>query len=293
MVGTGRIIVDQGIANSYLSLGWRALSSLAFHPESVNQSSAMSRPLQPSSKPAASSKRPPAPSSSRVSDREPGDKPKLFGGSPAQRIVFLDDLLSLFHRKGSKSGYILMKDVSEHLLTQSPLSDSNLYRKQYGNLNQIFLLEDFTQIFHIEKECIRLQNEESLRQSDLNPQQLKLALALRRSERLHHCLTMKRIGENECARCRKSYRELCSQLIQCRMHTGQRVDNGSSIVYSCCGKGPNTPCVDSVHLPAFDWSRASDETEQEIEKCQIQYQTDVINLVYQPANRDSDSKMDT
>jgi hypothetical protein len=181
--------------------------------------------------------------------REPGDKPILYGGSLSERSSFIDEILHLFQLKGSTSGYLLLKDLSEHFHSCPALAPCNLYRKQYGNFRQIFLLEDFTKIFDLSNDCLRLQAENIMETSDLSVEQLTKAKKLKESQLIHQLNTMKNIGENICVRCKTNFRCSAAQVKACKAHSKQQVCG----VYQCCGRGALQPCTQAKHVSTYNW----------------------------------------
>jgi hypothetical protein len=119
-----------------------------------------------------------------------------------------------------RSLLVTIVDLSEYLHKQPALSPSNLFRKQYGNLEHVFSYEHLDTIFRIENSVIRLQPLDKLK-SALGHEYLPQALYDQCAEmhgvkRVHDLTTWKNIGKNECKRCHESYSELANDGKTCK-----------------------------------------------------------------------------
>ena len=137
---------------------------------------------------------------------------------------------------------ITLSDLSEYLKQQPALSPSNLFRKQYGNLEHVFSHEDFSNIFSIENSVVRLQSLQKLQRA-LEAGQLTQALYTRCGDmhtfkRRHDLSTLKTVSKNECKNCGETYAEL--------VNVSQKMCNGAA------------------HVPSFDWN-----IDDDVLKCQI------------------------
>lgn len=110
-------------------------------------------------------------------------------------------------------------DLSEFLHKQSALSPSNLFRKQYGNLEHVFSYEQLPLLFYIEKSVIRLQPVSVLQQAldggHLPAELFQQCVAMHRFKRVHDLTTWRNVGKNECRLCRASYSTLANTARAC------------------------------------------------------------------------------
>jgi hypothetical protein len=119
----------------------------------------------------------------------------------------------------SPSLLITLVDLSNFLLAQPALSPSNLYRKQYGNLEHIFAVEEFGAIFLVENSVVRLKNMRELRMAQsrgsLTPALLQQCEKMHRFKRAHDIQTLKINDKNECTRCGQAYPEIINGATSC------------------------------------------------------------------------------
>lgn len=134
--------------------------------------------------------------------------------------VILPCTVFTYHSFSVSSLHILTKDLSEYLHAQEKLSPSNLYRKQYGNLNHVFNTEDFSQIFHIEKDVIKLRPLKDLSSavsaSHLQPNEYSKCQGMWRGKFAHDIKTLRTTQSNQCARCGDIYRESVASMPLCQ-----------------------------------------------------------------------------
>ena len=137
---------------------------------------------------------------------------------------------------------ITLSDLSESLKQQPALSPSNLFRKQYGNLEHVFVHEDFSNIFFVENSVIRLQTLEKLQRArddgHLTQALHARCVAMHTFKRRHDLNTLKTVNKNQCSKCGETYAEL--------VNATQKMCNGAA------------------HEPKFDWTMDAD-----VLKCEI------------------------
>jgi len=167
---------------------------------------------------------------------ESGDK-TFVGGSAKDKKVIIRDIIACIQQKAPKTLLITLSDLSTFLQHQPPTSPSNLFRKQYGNLEHVFSYEDFKPFFQpVENSVVRLQTLEHLNKSYeqglMDESLYQQCVEMHTNKRRHDLNTLKMVDKNECATCGKTYAVLANK-------EGLCTDGGS-------------------HTPAFDWSKDHD-----------------------------------
>ncbi len=159
------------------------------------------------------------------SKKEPGDK-VFVGGSPADRAVLLNDLIECIHQKAPKSLLITLSTLSEFLQQQPALSPSNLYRKQYGNLEHAMSVDAafWSSVFTPpENGVVRLLSLEALQSAaaagNLPQPLLAKCRAMHATKRAHDIDTMKTNNKNECTRCGQVFATLVNTDKACKGQT--------------------------------------------------------------------------
>ena len=140
--------------------------------------------------------------------RQRSQRHRARNNSLLTRSIVLEQLVLLCVH----SLLITMSDLSEFLKQQSPLSPSNLYRKQYGNLEHVFAVEIFASLFAIENSVIQLQPlgvlKIALDKKHLTQELYYKCLNMHTFKREHDLKTLKVVGKNECKVCKEVYTEL-------------------------------------------------------------------------------------
>ncbi len=152
--------------------------------------------------------------SKAASRKEVGDK-NFVGGSAEDRVVLVNDIIECMQQKAPKSLIITLSALSESLQQQPPLSPSNLYRKQYGNLEHAFSVDAafWSTLFTLpENGVVKLLPLHSLQAAvaagNLSQPLLAKCQAMHAFKRAHDIKTLKTNSKNECRRCGESYAPL-------------------------------------------------------------------------------------
>jgi len=180
--------------------------------------------------------------SKAASSRQTGDK-VFVGGSPADRAVLISDIIQCMQQKAPKNLLLPLATLSEFLHQQPPLSPSNLYRKQYGNLEHAFSVDKavFNTIFTLDTSVLGLKPMASLQTAaqagHLSASLLAQCQKMHTFKRTHDLNTLKINDKNECKRCGEAYSTLINN---------QKLCGGQD------------------HQPRFDFERHADPLQCEI-----------------------------
>lgn len=156
-------------------------------------------------------------------------------------------MIECIHQKGPKTLLITLADLSAFLSLQSPLSPSNLYRKQYGNLEHVFATEhSFAALFAIEKSVVKLQ--------PLGVLKIALDKKLLSSELYFKCMNMHTVKKEHDL---KALRSVSKN--QCRVCGA--IYPVAVNVTKLCASAPGGP---ADHDPRYDFS-----LDEDVLKCEI------------------------
>jgi hypothetical protein len=127
---------------------------------------------------------------------------------------------------------ITLSQLSEYLQQQPPLSPSNLYRKQYGNLEHAFNYESnfFNSIFLFENGIVlKLLDIDSLQKAvqlgNFTASLLTKCQSMHAFKRAHDIQTLKINSKNTCKRCGKDYAVLVNSSKACGGHDHEPTHN--------------------------------------------------------------------
>mmetsp|Transcript_37913 Transcript_37913/g.60894 ORF Transcript_37913/g.60894 Transcript_37913/m.60894 type:complete len:120 (-) Transcript_37913:244-603(-) len=94
-------------------------------------------------------------------------KKTKFFTSAKTRASFIDVIVRAIVAKGptGKKLQIVQAEIIKALQKESALADSNLHRKSFGNLKQLFNEENFNGVFTLDKNVVILEKFEALKDS--------------------------------------------------------------------------------------------------------------------------------
>jgi len=185
---------------------------------------------------------------------EAGDKPKLFGGSPEGQKVVITDVIDVF-AKDTTSLKVSLSDLLKTFQKQDALSETNRYRKQYGNLKEMFAKEKrFGEVFIFDGDVVILRSaaqcEPACKSGLITAATLAKIQTLQTEKARHDLNTAKTNRENVCARCQVNYSVIAnnSSAPGCLFHPKPL---GADNKYPCCGASKadqkGTPAADAKH----------------------------------------------
>jgi len=195
----------------------------------------------------------------------------LFGGSDSGKAAFVLEVLQVFQSNPSLLK-VTIQDLSSSLQKLDTKSDSNLFRKQYGNIAQIFSSEEFYGIFKVDGDVLILQTDTSnaLNKGLISSQEQKLIQKLHQDKYIYDLNTLRINKKNRCVRCNEDFNELLISKESCTVHS-KSFANGK---FSCCNKGKGSAgCHKTVHVASLDWSKF-DTKKENIAECVVKAHSD-------------------
>ncbi len=168
-----------------------------------------------------------------------------------QKVVISDiiDIMSS-HAHAIHLLKIPQMDLITAFQKQPTLSTTNLYRKQYGNLKEMFNKEHrFLDVFSLDGDQVCLRDvgaaEAAAKTGLISSAVLAKIVALHKGKAVHDAETLKTNHENECVTCHAQYKELLN------------TDTNALCTKPTKGK----------HKPMFDWTKNAND----VLACKIAY----------------------
>jgi len=190
---------------------------------------------------------------------DPDDTKHFVGGSAEGKRAFIAEIVAVFRDAGADLLKVQLSLLLEHLGKLDTTCDANLYRKAYGNLPQIFHLEDFKMLFTLDSEVLCLNGMPALERANkagvLSDALLATCDTLHQNKEMRDLQTMKTNSRNVCARCGGEYSIFIGAQKLCSVHASP--PDTKTHKFACCHKASVRPgCHEARHAPSYDWKSA-------------------------------------